>query len=153
MENTLQQIKDGVAKEYMEHDFYSCYNRDNVTESMIDQIAIRYAQEQNKQLQEWKESMMTAHNELDLQGIGNELGLRLGSSISPQVLPKIRELLEQNNELLDMLRQARLMIGKLKRSMLVHPDCELGSEFCDYTTDAQNLEDEIEQLITKHKGG
>lgn len=50
-------------------------------------------------------------------------------------------------EMLEMLKATKSMIGSLKRSMLVHPDCELGSEFCDYTTNAQNLEDEIEQLI------
>lgn len=51
---------------------------------------------------------------------------------------------EKNAELVEMLKEAKSMIGKLRRSMSVHPDCTVGSEFDDYTTDAQNLEDEIE---------
>ncbi|MBD1430611.1 hypothetical protein H8B04_13760 [Sphingobacterium sp. DN04309] len=48
---------------------------------------------------------------------------------------------------MEMLKEAKSMIGKLRRSISVHPDCTIGSEFDDYTTDAQNLEDEIESLI------
>lgn len=50
-------------------------------------------------LTDWKESMMKVHSELDLQGIGTALELPLGSSIAPQVLPRIKELIEQNAEL------------------------------------------------------
>ena len=35
--------------------------------------------------------------------------------------------------------------------MLVHPDCEEGSEFDDYTTSAQETENQIEELINKVK--
>ena len=55
-------------------------------------------------LTDWKDSMMKVHNEIDLQGIGTALGLPLGSSIAPQVLPKVKELIEQNRELVEMLR-------------------------------------------------
>lgn len=50
MAKTLQQIKDEVA---IVHDWKSwadCYKYDGETGVMVDQIAIRYAQEQSKQL-------------------------------------------------------------------------------------------------------
>ena len=63
------------------------------------------------------------------------------------LLTEIIVLREKNAELVDALKEAKSMIGKLRCSMSVHPDCTIGSEFDDYTTDAQNLEDEIESLI------
>ncbi|GEM_PF-6162653 len=56
-------------------------------------------------LTDWKESMMKVHSELDLQGIGRALGVPLGSSIAPQVLPKVKELIEQNAELVEMVQR------------------------------------------------
>lgn len=50
-------------------------------------------------------------------------------------------------EILCKLEEARQTIATLKRSMLVHPDCEEGSEFDDLTSSAQEIEDEIESLI------
>lgn len=66
---------------------------------------------------------------------------------------EIMVLRERNEELVEMLERAKSTIAVLKRSMLVHPDCELGSEFCDRTTDAQNLEDEIGELFNKVTNG
>jgi hypothetical protein len=34
--------------------------------------------------------------------------------------------------------------------MLAHPDCTEGSEFDDFTTSAQETEDEIQNYIEKH---
>lgn len=45
------------------------------------------------------------------------------------------------------LKEARVVIAKLKRSMLAHPDCEDGSEFDDMTATAQQMEDKIDNLI------
>lgn len=56
-----------------------------------------------------------------------------------------------SEEMLSLLEKSRVEIARLKRAMLVHPDCEEGSEFDDYTTSAQETEDEIEQLINKVK--
>src|SRR5690606_9442973 len=56
-------------------------------------------------LTDWKESMMKVHSELDLQGIGTALGLPLGSSIASQVLPRVKELIAQNGELVKMLQR------------------------------------------------
>lgn len=112
MTKTLQQIKDEYAYEHKFEgwadlqDYYIHWDNEKL-ENAIDQVAIRYAEEQNKQLQEWKESMMTIHNELDLQGIGDALGLKLGSSIAPEVLPKINELVDRNRELMEMLQQLK----------------------------------------------
>ena len=66
------------------------------------------------------------------------------------LLTEIMVLRDKNAELVEMLKEAKSMIGKLRRSMSVQPDCTIGSEFDDYTTDAQNLEDEIESLINSN---
>jgi len=54
-------------------------------------------------------------------------------------------------ELEGALSNSKFLLGRLRRSISVHPDNELGSEFDDLTTDAQNFEDEIEVLIIKDK--
>lgn len=56
-------------------------------------------------------------------------------------------LMSKAPELLEMLSEASSVIQRLKLSMLVHPDCQVGSEFDDYTSLAQETEDEIEKLI------
>ena len=85
-------------------------------------------------LTDWKESMMKVHNELDLQGIGKALGLPLGSSIAPQVLPKVKVLIEQNTELVEMLERAKLEF----------------EQFRDAFGQGSLLINEIEKLILKH---
>ena len=66
------------------------------------------------------------------------------------LLTEIIVLREKNAELVEALKESKSMIGKLRRSISVHPDCTIGSEFDDYTTDAQNLEDRIESLINSN---
>ncbi|MCT4321831.1 hypothetical protein [Elizabethkingia anophelis] len=58
---------------------------------------------------------------------------------------------DHSEEMLSLLEKSRKMIQSLKLSMLVHPDCEEGSEFDDYTTSAQETENQIEELINKVK--
>lgn len=58
---------------------------------------------------------------------------------------------DHSEEMISMLEKSRKMLQSLKLSMLVHPDCEEGSEFDDYTTSAQETEDEIEELLHKVK--
>ncbi|GEM_PF-5215701 len=71
-------------------------------------------------------------------------------AIQDVLATEIMVLREKNAELVKMLEESKSMIGKLRRSICVHPDCTIGSEFDDYTTDAQNLEDEIESLINSN---
>ena len=61
------------------------------------------------------------------------------------------EVPDHEAELLAELKNARGVIGKLKRSIAVHPDCTENSEFDDYSTIAQECEEEIETLIQKLK--
>lgn len=77
-----------------------------LTENELQEIVdvVRSFDVQAKKFTDWKESMMKVHSELDLQGIAKALELPLGSSIAPQVLPKVKELIEQNAELVEMLR-------------------------------------------------
>lgn len=48
----------------------------------------------------------------------------------------------------DLLRKANKVIQSMKLSMLVHPDCEKGSEFDDLTSTAQEMEDEINEFLS-----
>ena len=107
---TIEEIKDEVAIEYGWKSWKSCYGDDGITNVMIDEIAHRYAQSQTQELTDWKESMMKVHSELDLQGIGKSLGLPLGASIAPQVFPKVKELIEQNSELISMLEKCQSLM-------------------------------------------
>jgi len=56
-------------------------------------------------------------------------------------------LISKAPEMLEMLKNARLQLSRIKLSMLAHPDCTSGSEFDDYTSSAQECENEIEKLI------
>jgi hypothetical protein len=56
--------------------------------------------EENQQLKKWKEEAMTVFSQIDLQEIGALLNIKLGTSVSEQLLPKFIELLEQRNEML-----------------------------------------------------
>lgn len=53
-------------------------------------------QKEVQNLIEWKESAMEIFNKIDLQAIGNELNLPLGSSISENLLNKIKLHAEKN---------------------------------------------------------
>jgi len=55
----------------------------------------------------------------------------------------------ENTEMAEMLIKAQKTIGRLKLSMLVHPDCTKGSEFDDFTDEAQERENEIQELLNK----
>lgn len=52
----------------------------------------------------------------------------------------------------DTLSSARVVLARMRRSMSVHPDHEVGSEFDDLTTESQILEDEIMELIRRIEG-
>lgn len=53
----------------------------------------------------------------------------------------------KDDEALELLKLARQTISRLKLSMLAHPDCEEGSEFDDYTSTAQDVEDKLSTFI------
>ncbi|WP_099369571.1 hypothetical protein [Sphingobacterium sp. 1.A.5] len=57
------------------------------------------------ELTDWKESASKVFKNLDLQAIGKTLGIGLGEDVSTNVLPKIKELQEQNAELVRLLEE------------------------------------------------
>ena len=59
----------------------------------------------------------------------------------------IHEVEFEEISLIDLLLKAKSTICSLKLSMLAHPDCTEGSEFDDYTSLAQETEDELENYI------
>lgn len=52
-------------------------------------------------------------------------------------------------EMIEILRETRKVIKRLKLSMLAHPDCETGSEFDYKTSMADRMELKILSLIEK----
>lgn len=80
---------------------------------------LKSIQKEVQDLIERKESVMKILNEIDLQGVGKVLGIKLGSSIAPQVLPKIKELVDQNRKLVEMLEGCKYFIEELKRHGIV----------------------------------
>ena len=69
-----------------------------------------------------------------------------------EVSEEVAEVMNTFNEvdeisLIDLLLKAKSTICSLKLSMLAHPDCTEGSEFDDYTSLAQETEDELENYI------
>lgn len=131
---TLEEIKEAFAKEKGFKNWDECLDL-LVTNREVDEIAHRYAQSQTQELTEWKESMMKVLSELDLQGIGNALELPLGSSIAPQVLPKIKELQERNEELVSMLRNCAESMKRLNP----HQNSRIGVKL-----------EEVYKLLTKY---
>lgn len=103
----FQEIKDQVAREDGKFDWEdfqdSCIHWDHGRLAKgIDEVARRYAtavtralREENRQLLLWKESALEVMNKMDLQAIGKEIGLPLGSSIPEHVLPAIYKLKEE----------------------------------------------------------
>ena len=57
------------------------------------------------------------------------------------------ELMIKKPNAFDLLIKANKVIQSLKLSILVHPDCEKGSEFDDLTSTAQEMEDEINNFL------
>jgi hypothetical protein len=58
-------------------------------------------QDELEAMRRWKKDMLTVENEWDIQAVGKELGLTLGTKIRPAILPKIRgykELLQRTLE-------------------------------------------------------
>jgi len=66
-------------------------------------VAERYARSQTQELIDWKESASKVFKNLDLQTLGKTLGIGLGEDVSTNVLPKVKELIEQNAELVEAL--------------------------------------------------
>lgn len=107
---TLEEIKDNYANEQGRDtwdEFFSwnelCHTGIDKMQYHHDQIAQRYAQYQTQELTAWKESASKVFKNLDLQAIGKTLGIGLGEDVSVNVLPKVKELQEQNAELVEML--------------------------------------------------
>lgn len=135
MGKTLQQIKDQVASECGWDSWASLYADGKVTNGMIAQVAVRYASEQNKELQEWKESASKILNNIDLQKLGKLLEMQYGTAIDEQLLPSVIRLVEQNKEMLEMLESCLSFIEQLNGHGIT------------------NWSDEVKlrDLITKHK--
>lgn len=51
-----------------------------------------------RELENWKESAMRELNNIDLQAVGKELGIKLGLSISSNILPEIKRVKELLHE-------------------------------------------------------
>lgn len=124
MSKTIEEIKEEVSREFL-HPYRTWL--ENSRFSNDDNISV-----------------------LEDSGAIDEVAERYAQYQTQELLEQNRELLESNESLTSKLKEAKSMLGRLRRSMSVHPDCTSGSEFDDYTTDAQNLEDEIDEVLTKY---
>ena len=103
MSKTIDEIKEECAKDFGFNN-YGDVEDWNSECMIIDEVAERYAQSQTQELQDWKESASKVFKNLDLQAIGKTLGIGLGEDVSVNVLPKIKEIQEQNAGLVEILR-------------------------------------------------
>ena len=97
MSKTIEEIKEECAKDFGFKNYVDVEDWD-CEYLIIDEVAERYAQSQTQELQDWKESASKVFKNLDLQAIGKTLGIGLGEDVSTNVLPKIKELQDQNAE-------------------------------------------------------
>lgn len=112
---SIEQIKEEYAGEHGRdswEEFFQwntlCHTPHDIMQDHYNEIMKRYAkqfQAPTKDLEDWKESSLRVMKELNLQAIGYELGLKLGSSIAPQVLPEIMGLKERVHELEGLLNK------------------------------------------------
>lgn len=138
----LQEIKDEYANEqgkcsWSDFQEYYIYWDNSKLEEGIDQIAIRYSQEQNKELQEWKESASKILKNIDLQQLGKLLSMQYGTAIDEQLLPTVTKLVEDKHELVDMLESCLSFVEELKKHGITN-----------WSDDRK-----LRELINKHKGG
>lgn len=78
---------------------------------------------------------------------GNIGGQFISLGVTADDYDRLEEKANLADKLIEKLNEARVIIAQMKRSMLVHPDCTEGSEFDDFTSSAQEIEDQIERLI------
>lgn len=78
---------------------------------------------------------------------GNVGGQFISLGLTADDYDRLEEKAKLNDTLTEKLNESRVIIAQMKRSMLAHPDCTEGSEFDDFTSSAQEIEDEIESLI------
>lgn len=105
MSKTIEEIKDEYARSFAYKDWKELKSNESVLTiaRANDEVAERYAQSKTQELTEWKESASKVFKNLDLQAIGKTLGIGLGEDVSTNVLPKVKGLIEQNKELVEML--------------------------------------------------
>jgi uncharacterized protein YhaN len=60
---------------------------------------------QNRNFQQWKESMLRLESEWDEQAVGRALGMTLGQPIRRNILPKIEEPKQHVRELEEKLKE------------------------------------------------
>jgi len=129
MSKTPEEIMNEIAKEQNFRSWTTMVEHNMVSDVDIIGVTERYAQFQTQELSDWKESASKVFKNLDLQTLGKTLGIGLGEDISTNVLPKVKELQEQNKELVKMLERVN---GK--------------SEIYEY-----GLREELEELLTKYQ--
>jgi len=79
-------------------------NKVKKASALLEEYELRLAAEKERnELKAWKEEAMEVMNKLDLQAIGKELQIPLGSEISSQVLPGIKNLKSTLDEAISLL--------------------------------------------------
>lgn len=111
----------------------------NEAKSIVEQIEKLEAEK--RELQYWKESMMAVTKDLQLQEIGKVLNVKLGTSISENVLPSIKKLINEKAELVQFM--------KIFMQSVEEEDFIMSNNTDDDIVD--NLLSKFNSLIQKHK--
>ena len=98
-----------------------------------------------KQLETNKIKLMESGQ--DEQLFGGEFKKEMNQHAKSKIIDILAETGIENKKLDQLLRKALKTICRMKLSMMAHPDHTEGSEFDDFTSYAQEVEDEIELFL------
>lgn len=111
-----ENIAVGAMKEYAAQEVKAAQEQFDIERRKIGQLYSEIFEAKDKriaELENWKREMLIVGTNLDLQTIGHEIGAKIGSDVSPQVLPTIRkyksriaELERENDTIRDLHKQA-----------------------------------------------
>jgi len=69
----------------------------------LEEIDLTQLKKYKEDLEAWKESAMQVMSDLSLQELGKLLNVKLGTSVSEQILPSVKTLLKDKEELIEGL--------------------------------------------------
>jgi len=79
---------------------------DEYDPTLVSVDALRSVERERDALKDWKTAMMAVKAEWDCQNVATLLGIGLGTSIRPQIQPKIEALIAKNDTMYEQVTQA-----------------------------------------------
>lgn len=106
--------------------------------------------EERDDLREWKRAAMEVLTSLNLQEVGDELGVKLGHPIAPEILPRIKALKQRRSKLWETLKTIQPVLLKNGIDYTRSTEMSLGCKLC-YGYSIFNMETKCVDL--NHKPG